>query len=108
MSVIESIKENPQDAYTIDMLCGITGLSPAKLQEGFKAINNRTVSDYIRHVRLLQAQNLMKNGDLNISEIVYSIGFTSRSYFCKIFKAEYGCSPKQYKKKIKVQSTVEA
>lgn len=99
MSVIECIKESPQEAYTIDMLCGITGLSPAKLQEGFKAINKRTVSDYIRHIRLQKALNLIKTSDLNISEIVYSIGFTSRSYFCKIFKAEYGCSPKQYKRK---------
>ena len=100
-SVSEVIKTSPQEPYTIDMLCGITRLSPAKLQEGFKALNNRTVSDYIRYIRLRKAENLIKTTDLNISEIVYSIGFTSRSYFCKIFKTEYGCSPKQYKKKAK-------
>lgn len=33
---------------------------------------------------------------VNISEIVYSIGLTSRSYFSKIFKEKYNCSPKYY------------
>ncbi|WP_430409359.1 helix-turn-helix domain-containing protein [Kordia sp.] len=103
LSVIELIKENPQEAYSIDMLCGITRLSPAKLQEGFKSIHKRTVSDYIRHIRLIQAQKLIMTSDLNISEIVYSVGFTSRSYFCKIFRREYGCSPRQYKKKVKLK-----
>ncbi len=98
LDISEQIKANPQEPYSIDKLCHATGLSPAKLQEGFKALNNRTVSDYIRHIRLLKAEELMKNTDLNISEIVYSIGFTSRSYFCKIFKNEYGSTPKQYKK----------
>ena len=41
---------------------------------------------------------------LNISEVVYSIGFTSRSYFSKIFRRKYNCSPKQYKDKQKTLS----
>ncbi|WP_299125751.1 AraC family transcriptional regulator [uncultured Winogradskyella sp.] len=94
------IKATPETQYSINMLSRESGLSPAKLQEGFKTLYNRTVSDFIRHVRLQKAEYLMNSTDFNISEIVYSIGFTSRSYFCKIFKKEYGCSPKQYKKKV--------
>ena len=44
-------------------------------------------------------QNASNGTDLNISEVVYSIGFTSRSYFCKIFRQKYGCSPREYKKR---------
>ncbi|MDX1318460.1 MAG: AraC family transcriptional regulator, partial [Xanthomarina gelatinilytica] len=40
---------------------------------------------------------LIKNTDMNISEVVYTIGLTSRSYFSKIFKEKYNCSPKDYK-----------
>ncbi|OEK07330.1 hypothetical protein A8C32_18000 [Flavivirga aquatica] len=105
-STIEDIKTNPQEQYSIEMLCHKTRLSPAKLQEGFKALSNRTVSDFIRHIRLKKALHLLKTTDLNISEIVYSIGFTSRSYFCKIFKAKYGCSPKHYKKNKKLTATI--
>ena len=76
------------------------GLSQAKLQDGFKFIYKRTVTEFIRHIRLEQSRNLMKTTDLNISQIVYSIGFTSRSYFSKIFKEKFGLSPNEFKKQI--------
>lgn len=91
------IKNNFDLQHTIKNLCGRSGLSPAKLQEGFKFMHDRTVSDFIRNIRVERAEQLIKTTDLNISEIVYTIGFTSRSYFCKIFKNKYRCSPKRYK-----------
>jgi AraC-like DNA-binding protein len=93
----ELIKSNPEEAFTIKSLSKKSGLSPNKLQEGFKMIHNRTVNDYITHMRVLKAETLIRTSDLNISEIVYCIGFTSRSYFSKIFKQKFNCSPKEYK-----------
>ena len=93
----ECIKANPEEPFTIKSLSKKSGLSPNKLQEGFKMIHNRTVNDYITHMRVLKAEILIRTSDLNISEIVYCIGFTSRSYFSKIFKQKFNCSPKEYK-----------
>ncbi|WP_281232839.1 helix-turn-helix domain-containing protein [Flavobacterium gelatinilyticum] len=93
----ESIKANPEEPFTIKSLSKKSGLSPNKLQEGFKMIHDRTVNDYITHMRVLKAEILIRTSDLNISEIVYCIGFTSRSYFSKIFKQKFNCSPKEYK-----------
>lgn len=93
----EAIRANPEEAFTIKSLSKKSGLSPNKLQEGFKLIHNRTVNDYITHMRVLKAEILIRTSDLNISEIVYCIGFTSRSYFSKIFKQKFNCSPKEYK-----------
>jgi len=95
--VCELIKKNPEKTLRIADLSRQTGLSPAKLQEGFKLLHGRTVSDYIRQIRVLRAEELIKKTDLNISEVVYSIGFTSRSYFSKIFKQQFNCSPSLYK-----------
>jgi AraC-like DNA-binding protein len=93
----EFIRNYPEVAYSLDYLSGKSGLSPAKLQEGFKRMHNRTVADHIRNVRLERAEQLIRTTDLNISEVVYTVGLTSRSYFSKIFKQKYGCSPKYYK-----------
>lgn len=93
----EFIKLSPEEPFTIKSLSKKSGLSPNKLQEGFKMIHDRTVNDYITHMRVLKAEILMRTSDLNISEIVYCIGFTSRSYFSKIFKEKFNCSPKEYK-----------
>jgi len=90
------IWENPKESFTVDFLCKQSDLSPGKLQEGFKMMHGRTVADFIRNTRVERAEELISNTDLNISEIVYTIGLTSRSYFAKIFKQKYNCLPKTY------------
>ncbi|MGB1210596.1 MAG: helix-turn-helix domain-containing protein [Lacinutrix venerupis] len=92
------IVTNPELQHTINSLCQKISMSPAKLQEGFKAMHDTTVADFVRNIRVEKAEKLLLETDLNISEIVYSIGLTSRSYFCKIFKHKYNCSPKRYRK----------
>ncbi|MGY8914689.1 MAG: helix-turn-helix domain-containing protein, partial [Flavobacteriales bacterium] len=94
--ISEFIKNYPEIQYTLKYLSNKSGLSPAKLQEGFKLMHERTVTDFIRNVRVEAAEHLIKTTDLNISEVVYTVGLTSRSYFSKIFKEKYNCSPKQY------------
>ena len=90
------IKNYPEIQYSLKYLSKKSGLSPSKLQEGFKLLHDRTVTDFIRNIRVETAENLIKTTDLNISEIVYTVGLTSRSYFSKIFKEKYDCSPKYY------------
>lgn len=99
-NVAKSIIKNPAYPYTLRELSINSTLSQAKLQEGFKYLFNRTVTDFIRYTRLKSARELMNTTDLNISEIVYTIGFTSRSYFSKIFREQYNVSPTEYKKHV--------
>ncbi|MDO6817567.1 AraC family transcriptional regulator [Zobellia sp. 1_MG-2023] len=102
--ISDFVHNYPERQLSISELCRKSGLSPCKLQEGFKLMHGTTVTDYIREVRIAKAEELIKNTDLNISEVVYSIGFTSRSYFSKIFRNKYNCSPKQYKDKQNVMA----
>lgn len=94
--ISDTINNSPELNYNIENLCRECGISAAKLQLGFKEMHGKTVCNYISQVRLEKAEELLKNTDLNVSEIVYSLGWTSRSYFCKIFKEKYQCSPKHY------------
>ncbi len=84
--------------YNVADLALAVGLTQAKLQEGFKFLFSRTVIEYIRHVRLQKARDLINTTELNISQIIYTIGFSSRSYFSKIFKKKYGISPSDFLK----------
>ncbi|MBP2830696.1 helix-turn-helix transcriptional regulator [Aquimarina sp. U1-2] len=99
-----SIKANADIQYSVDMLTNQTGIPAAKLQTGFKHLFGRTVTDYIKNIRLEIAEELIKTTDLNISEIVYSVGFSSRSYFSKIFREKYGCSPKSFQDNLKYRA----
>lgn len=83
--------------FTLEEISNETGLTQAKLQEGFKLLYGMTVTEYIRNARLEVAREHIATTEMNISEVVYSIGFTSRSYFSKIFKEKYGISPSDFK-----------
>ncbi|NRD22765.1 helix-turn-helix transcriptional regulator [Winogradskyella litoriviva] len=99
----ERILKNPSKQYNLEDLSIESGLSQAKLQDGFKFLYTRTVTEFIRHVRLELARDLLKTTDLNISQVVYTIGFSSRSYFSKIFKEKYNISPNEFKAQIPVK-----
>lgn len=100
----KKIRNNVDTQYMIDMLTRESGIPAAKLQIGFKHLYGRTVNHFIKDVRLEAAEELIKTTDLTISEITYSVGFSSRSYFSKIFREKYNCSPRSFKDNLKYKA----
>ena len=105
-NISRNIEKNPEVQYSIKSICIDCGISASKLQEGFKLLHNTTVSDFIRNERLNTAERLISTTDMNISEIVYTVGLSSRSYFSKIFKRRYKVSPKMYQDNKKSEAVV--
>lgn len=87
------------DFTSVVQLAEKVGLNSNKLQDGFKTIYKTTVNGYVQDRRLDLATTLLKNSDYSISEIVYMIGLSSKSYFSKIFKEKYHLSPSLARKK---------
>jgi len=54
-----------------------------------------TPSVFIRNIRLEQAAVLLKK-NITSSEVTYMVGFNSHSYFSKLFREYYGCSPSEF------------
>ena len=108
---VEHIDANISNTGTVNDLSKLVGVNTNKLQEGFQVIFGKTVNEYIRDIRLTKALNILSNGNKNVSEVVYELGLSSRSYFSKIFKEKYGISPrkvlsrKPISKKIKENKT---
>lgn len=95
------IQEHISENISMNVLSSESGLSPNKLQLGFKVLFSTTVNEYIRQIKLAIARDYLKNTDLSVSEIVYSIGITSRSYFSKIFFEAFTMLPTEYRKLLK-------
>ncbi len=94
------VYENIDDSnYTVEQLASDLGISRVQLYRKVKAILNINVSDYIQNLRLEKAKTLIQESKLSISEIAYSVGFSSPSYFSLLFKEKFGKSPKMYRKK---------
>lgn len=105
-NISNDIEKHPEVQYSIKSICIDCGISASKLQEGFKLLHSTTVSDFIRNERLNTAERLISTTDMNISEIVYTVGLSSRSYFSKIFKRRYNVSPKMYQDNKKAEAVI--
>ena len=75
------------------------GLSRMRLYRKLKSIRGLSANEFIREYRLKKAAQLMQTTHLSITEILYEVGFTNRSYFTKCFKDLFGETPRDYLKK---------
>lgn len=98
LKISKKIEEDPGKEYSVDQISKETGIRGPRLQAGFKEMHDLTVALFIKEMRLRKAEQLIRKSDFNISEIVYKVGLSSRSYFSRIFKQKYGCSPSDYQK----------
>ncbi|MCL4103756.1 UNVERIFIED_CONTAM: hypothetical protein GTU68_029073 [Idotea baltica] len=82
---------------TVDFLGKEIGMSRVQLYRKVKAVTTQSPSQLIRLLRLRKAAKLLIANHANVSEAMYASGFDSPSYFAKVFRKEYGCSPSEYK-----------
>ena len=80
-----------------DLAAGM-GLSRVQLYRKVKALTGSTPIDLLRKARLAQAQRLLHESTLSVSEIAYQVGFASPSYFTKCYKDEFGTVPGEARK----------
>ncbi|WP_278009869.1 hybrid sensor histidine kinase/response regulator transcription factor [Flavobacterium gyeonganense] len=93
--IIKKNVENPK--FSVEDLADKLGVSRVQLYRKVKAIIGINISDHINNVKLEKAAELLKLNNMNISEIAYSLGFSSPNYFSTAFKNKFGISPKEYK-----------
>ncbi len=93
---VDIIKNEVDIRINVHKLAKRVGLNQNTLQSGFKILFKTSVNEYIKNHRLDMAKTLLEKSDLNITEITYKIGISSRSYFSKLFKERFGISPKEY------------
>jgi signal transduction histidine kinase/ligand-binding sensor domain-containing protein/DNA-binding response OmpR family regulator len=94
MNIIEANISNPE--FGVDLLCKDIGMSATHLYRKLKSTTHLSANEIIKKYRIKKASLLLRNKQNNISEIMYSVGFSNLSYFSKCFKKEYGMSPKDY------------
>ncbi|WP_158800046.1 DNA-binding response regulator [Pedobacter sp. L105] len=97
-SYIERNLEN-EHLYVQDIAHDL-GISRMQLFRKTKEIFNCSINNYILDRRLKKAKHLLANEDMSISQVTYSIGFSTPTYFSAVFKAKYNCTPTDFKKNI--------
>jgi AraC-like DNA-binding protein len=81
------------------------GVSRMQLYRKLHALTDMTVKEFIRHIRLKRASQLLAQQKMNVSEVAYEVGFKDLSHFRKNFKREFGMSATDYISKQKDEQT---
>lgn len=90
------VTDNLENPPTLSELSRIVGLSHPKLNSCFQSVYGTTVFEFIRQTRLMNAKLLLEKGDMNVTEVAYSVGYSSLSHFSKAFKQRFGMLPGCY------------
>ena len=81
--------------FSIDELSREVGYSNMHFYRKLKALAE-TPSQFLRTIRLKRAAELLRKKSDNVTQIAYSVGFSSLSYFNKCFKEQFGVTPGQF------------
>ena len=91
---IENIHNNYTDMnISLKTMSAQLGANPAYLGRQFKVETNEFFNDYLNRIRIDAAQELLKTTDKKINEVAMMVGYTSATYFCKMFKKLVGLNP---------------
>ena len=90
---LAAMLDEPEGNHTLESLGDIAGMSRGAFAERFKEAYGRTAIDCLREIRLRRAAHLLTATDLPVKTIAFKVGFESRSYFSRAFKAFAGIDP---------------
>ncbi|GAB6988789.1 bifunctional transcriptional activator/DNA repair enzyme AdaA [Paenibacillus pini] len=95
--VTDYIHINYMKKLTLPLLADISHGSPFHLHRTFKRIQGVTLLEYIQHIRMDRAKELLLTTKESIAEIGKHVGLTNTSYFITLFKKRTGQTPSSYR-----------
>lgn len=96
---IEIIEQHMDDAdFNVETFSNLIGMHRVSLYNKIKSITNLSPREFFTMVRLKRAEQLLKESGLTVTEIAYQVGFKDPSHFSKLFKKQFGVSPKEFMK----------
>ncbi|MEM7379995.1 MAG: ATP-binding protein, partial [Bacteroidota bacterium] len=97
--LLESKHQDPQ--FNVPEMQTALAMGKTQLYRKIKSLTGQSPGEVLRYFRLKRAAQLILESDEDFSQIAYSVGFNSLSYFSRRFKDFYGSTPSDYKQKNK-------
>ena len=84
---------------SIEEMAADLGLSRVQFYRKIKALTNYAPAELLRILRLKRADTLLRTTENTVSEISYSVGFSSPGYFTKCYREWFGEAPTEVQKR---------
>lgn len=101
--MVAFIARHYAEPITLGEIAASANLSKSSCIRFFKIYVGQSPFDFLITYRLNAACDLLTRTEKSVTEITALCGFNHTSYFSKMFRRLYGCSPKEYRKKQKEQ-----
>ena len=96
-SAIKYVEDNiSRTDLSVEELARAMGMSRVHLYKQLLRITGKSPIGFIRIIRLKRAAQMLRESQLNVSEIAYQVGFNNPKYFTKYFREEFGMLPSAY------------
>lgn len=99
LAYIEKEMSNPE--LSVEELSARFHTSRSTFYKRVVLLTGKTPVEFIRHIRLRRAAELLEKSQMNVAEIAYEVGFNNPKYFTQYFKTEFGCIPSAYRSNTK-------
>lgn len=95
---LDFLELSPERECSINDLARLCHMSDSHFFSCFKRSMGRAPMEYRTDLLIMNAQRLLASSELSISEVADRLGFTSETYFRRVFKAKVGVSPRDFRK----------
>ena len=85
---------------SVDDICKLVGMSHPVIHRKVTALTGRSLTLYVRSIRLAKGKELLRKPEMSISEVAYEVGFNDPKFFSRVFSEEFGDSPTVFRQKI--------
>ncbi|MDM3268967.1 MULTISPECIES: reactive chlorine-specific transcriptional regulator RclR [Citrobacter] len=100
-AVVFLMLESPAFAWTVEELAKRAHMSRASFAQLFREVSNSTPLAVLTTLRLQFAAQMLSRGSQPLIVVAESVGYASESSFHKVFLREFGCTPGEYRKRVK-------
>ncbi len=100
-SVISFIEEHYAEPLRLEALAKVGHMSVSSLLRAFKSATQMSPIEYLLCLRIARASELLRIGEVNITEAAYQVGFMDSNYFTRQFKKITGHAPSQLRRQAK-------
>lgn len=81
--------------FSVEDICNQMGIGYTTFYRKIKSMTGKTPVDIINEIRLKKAEEYLSSGKYTASQVGYMTGFSSPSYFAKVYKKYFGRTPSQ-------------
>ena len=96
--VSEYISANYGEDLSLSFLAHRFAVSDCHLSRKFKDVSGMGLNEYITHVRIMNAERLLRSGVTSITAVAEQCGFNDSNYFSTVFKKIKGITPLKFAK----------